>query len=268
MRPASLTYCLIGLLCFVSLPAVAAKNWQQLISEGESQYENGELNVAEATFNEAMKAAQAFPPDDIRRARTLNDLGLVLEQSGKPAAAEPLLKKALQIRESKLGKTEPTADTLYNLGNLYRDQQKLKDAESSYMRAIAIFLTTVPKGAANLAATYNSLSTVHLKLGKPTEAEADLKRGIEYGEKYLKSDNDQLIDMTAKLATTYDKAGKQAQAKPYFKKYLASVYKAMEITAADPQAREKTEKFAAALRRTGQQADADLVEKALKYEAQ
>ncbi len=250
-----------------TLSAEAAKTWQQFITEGEQQYENGDLKAAEASFNEAMKEASKFTSDDVRLARTQNDLGVVLEKSGKYTEAEPLYKSALQIRQSKLGNNDlAVADTVNNLANLYKDQSKYKEAETLYMRALAIYSAT-PKGGANLAMAWNNLSVLHTKQGKATEAEADLKHGIECGEKFLPADNDHVIDMTAKLAEFYDKNGKTAEAKPYFKKYLRSVYKAMEITDKDPDAHAKAKKFAAALRMAGQQGDAELVEKALQYEA-
>lgn len=259
----ALTVATAALVC----PAATAKTWQQLVSQGESQYQNGELKAAESSFNEAMKECRSFPADDVRVARTQNNLGVVLEQSGKYAEAESLYKKALQIRQAKLGKNDPAiADTVNNLANLYKDRNKYTEAEPLYMKAIAIY-STVPKSGANLAMAWNNLSVLHSKQGKMAQAESDLKRGIEYGEKSLRVEDDHLIEMTARLAELYDKAGKSDEAKPYFKKYMRGIYKVMEVSADDPDAHAKAEKFAAALRRTGQQADADLVEKALKYDA-
>lgn len=257
---------LIAVACG-TLSAEAAKTWQQNIDEGEAKYESGDLKGAETYFQEAMKEAQKFPADDIRLARTLNNMGVILDHSGKYAEAESMYQKALKIRQSKLGKNDPAvADTLNNLANLYKDQKKYKEAEPLYTRALAIY-ATIPKGGGFMAMGLNNLSVLHTNQGRTAEAESDLKRGIEYGEKSLGLENDHVIDMVSKLAAMYDKAGKSAEAKPYFKKYLKSVYKAMEISDKDPDAHAKAKKFAAALRTAGQAGDADLVDKAIQYES-
>lgn len=257
---------MVALACG-ALSVEAAKTWQQHIDEGETKYEQGDLKAAEVSFTEAMKESKKFPADDVRVARTLNNMGVILDHSGKYAEAEPMFQKALKIREAKLGKSDPAvADTLNNLANLYKDQKKYKEAEPLYTRAMAIY-SKMPKGGGYMAMALNNLSVLHTNQGKMVEAKADLKSGIAYGEKSLGVDNDHVIDMVSKLAAIYDKEGKTAEAKPYFKKYLLSVYRAMEITEKDPDAHAKAKKFAAALRTAGQGGDAELVDKALQYDS-
>jgi tetratricopeptide (TPR) repeat protein len=55
---------------------------------------------------------------------------------GKYADAEGLYKRSLAIREEKLGRDHPdVAQTLSNLGILYRNQGKYAEAEAHYKRA-------------------------------------------------------------------------------------------------------------------------------------
>ena len=71
--------------------------------------------------------------------RFLQTAGQYLRERGQYTEAEPLLQRALQIREQELGPTNPeTADSLDDLGGLYGAQGKYVEAESLFQRALAI----------------------------------------------------------------------------------------------------------------------------------
>uniref|UniRef100_A0A8C9TXH4 Kinesin light chain n=1 Tax=Scleropages formosus TaxID=113540 RepID=A0A8C9TXH4_SCLFO len=66
-------------------------------------------------------------------AATLNNLAVLYGKRGKYKEAEPLCKRALEIREKVLGKYHPdVAKQLNNLATCYLKQGKYKDAESLY----------------------------------------------------------------------------------------------------------------------------------------
>ncbi len=69
----------------------------------------------------------------------LNDAGYYLSERARYREAEPLLKRALEIREQELGAQHPdTAGSLNNLAGLYQDQGKYAEAEPLLKRALAI----------------------------------------------------------------------------------------------------------------------------------
>lgn len=73
-------------------------------------------------------------------ANTLTNLAEVLRSQSKYVEAEGLLKRAIPIYESKLGKESPILANAYNnLALLYRNQNKLTLAEPLYKQAIAVY---------------------------------------------------------------------------------------------------------------------------------
>src|SRR5262249_42425969 len=72
-------------------------------------------------------------------AGTLNNLANVYEHQGKYVDAERFHRRALAIREAKLGPDHPdVAASLTGLAIVYEDQRKYVDAERFYQRALAI----------------------------------------------------------------------------------------------------------------------------------
>jgi tetratricopeptide (TPR) repeat protein len=69
----------------------------------------------------------------------LNNLASLYQAQGKYAEAEPLLQRALAIREQQLGPDHPdTATSLNNLAGLYQDQGRYAEAEPLFQQALAI----------------------------------------------------------------------------------------------------------------------------------
>ncbi|RFP55500.1 MAG: tetratricopeptide repeat protein, partial [Limnothrix sp. CACIAM 69d] len=72
-------------------------------------------------------------------ATSLNNLAYLYESQGRYEAAEPLLRRSLEIRERVLGADHPaTATSLNNLAELYRSQGRYEAAEPLYRRALEI----------------------------------------------------------------------------------------------------------------------------------
>ena len=70
---------------------------------------------------------------------SLNNLAKLYDAQGKYAEAEPLHKRALQIREKALGPAHPNvATSLNNLALLYDAQGKYAEAEPLHKRALQI----------------------------------------------------------------------------------------------------------------------------------
>jgi hypothetical protein len=66
-------------------------------------------------------------------------LALLCHDQGESAKAEPLLKRALAIREKALGPDHPhVAQSLENLANLYRASERNAEAEVLEQRAAKI----------------------------------------------------------------------------------------------------------------------------------
>jgi tetratricopeptide (TPR) repeat protein len=72
-------------------------------------------------------------------AGSLNNLANIYSDLGDYQKAEPLYKRALEIREKVLGPDHPdVSDSLNNLANLYSDLGHYQRAEPLYKRALEI----------------------------------------------------------------------------------------------------------------------------------
>ncbi len=82
--------------------------------------------------------AKALGIDD-QNALYLNDYAVILWKLGRYAEAEPLYRRALEIREEQLGPEHPSvAMSLNNLASLLDAQGKYDEAEPLYRRALQI----------------------------------------------------------------------------------------------------------------------------------
>ncbi|KAB0398870.1 hypothetical protein E2I00_006065 [Balaenoptera physalus] len=105
-------------------------------------------------------------------AATLNNLAVLYGKRGKYKEAEPLCKRALEIREKVLGKDHPdVAKQLNNLALLCQNQGKYEEVEYYYQRALEIYQTKLGPDDPNVAKTKNNLASCYLKQGKFKQAE-------------------------------------------------------------------------------------------------
>jgi tetratricopeptide (TPR) repeat protein len=75
----------------------------------------------------------------LKLADSLNTLAGILFQQGKFSECEPLLEKALRLRQSKLGEEHPhIADNLRDYAKLLKKLGRESDAEKMYAQAKSI----------------------------------------------------------------------------------------------------------------------------------
>lgn len=102
----------------------------------------------------------------------MNNLAVLYGKRGKYKDAEPLCKRALEIREKVLGKDHPdVAKQLNNLALLCQNQGKYDEVEKYYQRALDIYESKLGPDDPNVAKTKNNLAGCYLKQGRYTEAE-------------------------------------------------------------------------------------------------
>ncbi|XP_058883814.1 kinesin light chain 1-like [Acipenser ruthenus] len=106
-------------------------------------------------------------------AETLNNLAVLYGKRGKYKEAEPLCKRALEIREKVLGTDHPdVAKQLNNLPLLCQNQGKYQEVELYYKRALHIYQSQLGSDDPNVAKTKNNLASCYLKQRKYRQAEA------------------------------------------------------------------------------------------------
>ncbi|MFO1531904.1 MAG: tetratricopeptide repeat protein [Kiritimatiellia bacterium] len=114
--------------------------WVGLVSETQTAFAEGKLEVATARAKEALdRAEKAVAPDHPDVATSLNNLGSIYYAKGQYAEAEPLLNRSLAIREKILRANHPDlATSLENLAELYGKTGRAQEAEPLKKRAADI----------------------------------------------------------------------------------------------------------------------------------
>jgi tetratricopeptide (TPR) repeat protein len=125
--------------------------------------------------------------DDPRTAESLHALALLLHQTGDDAAAEPLVREAVDIQLRVYGEEhEETLKGLNNLASLLGERGEWGPAEALYRRvlrlkreALAIFQESQPPSTVHIADAKSVLGGCLAAQGRTAEAEALLRAGWE-----------------------------------------------------------------------------------------
>ena len=122
---------------------------------------------------------EEFGPEDLALADSLVSRGNLYFKQGENSRAEPLLKRALAIREKVLGPEHPGVAWIHNLqGTIYRDQGKYTEAEPLYKRALAILEKTFGSDHPYVAMILDNLGQLYTVQRKYAEADPLLKRAL------------------------------------------------------------------------------------------
>ena len=143
MRLGTTRWLLVGLLCLGLWPMVAASaqetRWDSIMADVAKAFQQADYAQGEKLLLAALKEAEKFGEQDRRLTDSLNNLASLYYAQGKYAQAEPLLQRALAIREKALGPEHPdVARSVNNLAELYSAQGKYTQAEPYFQRALAI----------------------------------------------------------------------------------------------------------------------------------
>lgn len=112
-------------------PVTADTLWFRYNESGMHAFNCGRLDEAAGLFRDSFRAAAHFDRSDVRLATILTNLAVVYRETGKHAAAEHLLAKALQIKKESLPPSHPSVvSTSRHLVALYRRMGRESDALS------------------------------------------------------------------------------------------------------------------------------------------
>jgi tetratricopeptide (TPR) repeat protein len=182
---------------------------------------------------------------------------------GRYAEAEPLLLRAIAIREQALGPEHPeVAPSLSNLAMLYDTQGRYTEAEPLLLRALAIREQALGPEHPDVASSLRNLAMLYDTQGRYTEAEPLLLREIAIEEKRLGPEHPAIAPSLSNLARLYRVQGRYTEAEPLFLRALAITEKVLGLEA--PSIALYLENYAALLRDTNHNAEADKLESRAK----
>ena len=129
--------------------------------------------------------------------------------------------KALEIRESKLGKDHPyTATTYNNIAVVYDAKGDYDKALEYYGKALEIRESKLGKDHPDTAQTFNNIATVHYEKGDYDKALECYGKALEISESKLGKDHPDTATTYNNIAAVYDDMGDYDKALEYYMKAL------------------------------------------------
>lgn len=192
-----------------------------LLSLGQTLSGLGRDQVAVAALEKAVETYDASSPhgigdDESRVATALNDLALVYRRQRRYAEAQPLLERALGIREKVFGlQHEDTVGSLTNLAGLSHELGDNDRSEQLHRQVLDIKTEMHGWEHASTASSLCFLGHLCQAQRKFPEAEAFLQQSLEIRERVLGPDDPRTADNLLHLATlmTYQPE-RRAEAEP------------------------------------------------------
>ena len=186
------------------------------------------LGVLMATAIAVRHAAAESREELLQQASALNAQAGELYEQGRYAEAEPLLTRALGIREKVLpSEDRDIAQSLNNLAELYDQEARYAEAESLLTRALANNEKALPERPADVAAILNNLGGLYHDEGRYAEAERLHKRALAIREKVLPPEHRDIARSLVELADAYSEQGRYAEAEPLLTRALGIWDKAL-----------------------------------------
>ena len=147
---------------------------------------------------------QSQESPELEEANTLNESAVKLYNQGKYNEALPLAKRALEIRDRLLPRTDPRiSSSLTNLGEIYLAQKDYKPARETFQRLLQIQEESFGPEDVNLAFTLDRLAVLYYVARNSRETEAAYKRALALREKTLGANDVQVAESWLKLGEFY-----------------------------------------------------------------
>jgi tetratricopeptide (TPR) repeat protein len=155
-------------------------------------------------------------------ARSLNNMGALLQAMGDLAGARPYYERALDIREKVLGGEHlHTANSLNNLGFLLQDMGDLAGARPYLERALDIREKVLGGEHPHTANSLNNLGGLLDEMGDLAGARPYYERALDIREKVLGGEHPHTALSLNNLGTLLRAMGDLAGARPYYERALA-----------------------------------------------
>ena len=207
----------LGLLLAASDLRSAAQSSQAAAQQTATPQER--LKQLEGKVAELEKSGGSNEP---ALATALNELAIFHFQQGDFAAAEPVFRRALTIREAALGPDHPqTAQVLNNLALVLQERGNYPAAQPLLERALALNEKARGPDHAEVATALNNLAALHRLTGNYARAEPLYLRALAINEKVNGPDHPSVAVVLNNLGIMYQQQDANDKARPLMERSLA-----------------------------------------------
>ncbi len=160
--------------------------------------------------------------------RLADACSVYLQERGEYAAAEPLQKRGLAIRERVLGSNDLTvADSLEGLGILYDRQGRYEEEVPLHLRVVSIREKVLGTNHADVATALNNLALAYEQQGRYDEAAPLYTQALAISEKTLGGDHPHVAITLNNLGNLYYWQGRYEEAERTHTRALVIAEKAL-----------------------------------------
>ncbi|MCR4427976.1 MAG: tetratricopeptide repeat protein [Caldiserica bacterium] len=195
----------------VTTPLLADWNWRIsfLPILGEAYFAKGDYERALVFLKEALSLQEeAFGPESLQAASTLNKLGSVSFAKGDYPSAVSLRERALSIQRKILPEESgEIARSLNNLGIAYRQLGDFKKAIECNEKALEIYQKALGPDHLDVSSSLNSLGNAYLNVGEFEKAIQYYQKGLEVRLKHLGKEHPFVAGSYNNLALAYHAKG-------------------------------------------------------------
>ncbi len=194
------------------LDALVESLWRQRKSKGPE---------VRGLAGRALGIRKALDPDDPLKARSMNNLAVVLRDAGEYAEAKRVAEEALAIREEALGPDDPeVAESLGTLGTVLRITGDYAGARPLFERALGIDERAYGGDRPEVARCLNNLGVLLWTTGEYGGARPLLERALAIDERALRPEHPYLSQDLNNLAILLQTVGDYSAARPLLERLL------------------------------------------------
>jgi tetratricopeptide (TPR) repeat protein len=215
-------------LAFVSLSAQAGypqADTEQLSRSALARQQQGHPDEAVEMYRRIVDVRESLlGPQHKDVAAALNNLGVALRLAGRPAAADPVFRRALEIAEGSAGSSDVRrllATVLAGLGATLVDRGEYARAEPVLRRSLAIFDAAVGPDSLESAEAANNLAMLYRHNGELARAQEQLERALPLMERHLGSFDPSLAIALNSMFVILAEQEQWDRAEPYLRRALA-----------------------------------------------
>ncbi|MGD8537776.1 MAG: serine/threonine-protein kinase [Candidatus Aminicenantes bacterium] len=180
------------------------------------------ITAREILSKGANEIEQGLQEQPLTRARLMDTIGTVYIKLGLYEDSEPLLRRALELREELLDDEDiQVAESLASLSLLLEQRGDFDEAEKTATRALQIRERTLPPDHPDIAASLHELAQVYYRQVKLKESEQLQKRALEIRRRVFGSNHPAVAESLSDLGVLYYAQGRYDEAEECYKQALA-----------------------------------------------
>lgn len=187
----------------------------------------GRNDTARKLYEDALALAEEHFPKHSTTARIHNNLGSLLESEGFLRSAESHMLKALAIKKEISADPVSISATLSNLGELYRQRERLDKAQDYFSQALKIREEVLGPDHPSTLSSRQNLAVIQMSLGQWERARASLETCLEGTSKALGPEHPQTATILGNLSVLHLKVYRETGDKTELKR--ATEYREQEL---------------------------------------